>query len=289
MVYRLLAVNIDGTLLQSNGRINKLTKESLEYVYQKGVRIALVTSRHYHSARKIAKAIKADTMLVANQGAFIGSTHKNPIYIKRISEDLTLEIAQLLEKTHCQIQLFHEKFMLGNRVNLPDNLLGRAVMYMSEQSIYSQQYVDVLSDELAAQPVSPQKIDVLFDNREEKEEIVHLVQSIYPEVNVWDLSGSKLSIVAKGVSKWNGLLRLAEYLDITRNEIVAIGDGIDDLEMVQEAGLGVAMGNAPDSVKKAAKWVTRTNDDQGVPYMLKEFFRKQHQIGFLEKMNILKQ
>ena len=54
MVYRLLAVNIDGTLLQSNGRLSKATKEAIGYVHQKGVRVALVTSRNYHSAKKVA-------------------------------------------------------------------------------------------------------------------------------------------------------------------------------------------------------------------------------------------
>ncbi len=55
MVYRLLAVNIDGTLLQSNGRLNKSTKEAIDYVHQKGVHVALVTSRNYHSAKKWPK------------------------------------------------------------------------------------------------------------------------------------------------------------------------------------------------------------------------------------------
>ncbi|MDQ0217627.1 HAD family hydrolase [Peribacillus cavernae] len=288
MVYRLLAVNIDGTLLQSNGRLNKSTKEAIEYVHHKGVHVTLVTSRNFHSAKKAAKALKINPMLVALQGAFVGSTVEKPLFVRRISEKLTLEIVQLLEKANCQIQLVTEKYMLGNRVNVPENLLGKAVMYMNEQNVYSQNYVDLLSEELAKQPIAPPKIDVIFNNHSDREDIFKLITGMYPEVQTILQPGNNLSIVSRGVSKWNGVLHLADHLKMKRSEIVAIGDGLDDIEMIKECGLGVAMGNAPFEVKKAAKWITRTNDDHGVAYMLKEFFRKQHPIEFLEKMNILK-
>lgn len=288
MVYRMLAVNIDGTLLQSNGRLNKLTRDAIEYVNQKDVHIALVTSRNFYSAKKVAKALKINPTLVAHQGAFVGTTVQKPLYVSRISEKLTLEIVQLLEKANCQIQLSHEKFILGNRVNLPENLLGRAVMYINEQNIFSQHYVDLLSEELSEKPAAPPKIDVIFNNEREREEIYKLIKDMFPEVHPLKRQENNLSIVAKGVSKWNGLLTLSNHLKIKPIEIVAIGDSLDDMEMITQSGLGVAMGNAPFEVKKAAKWVTRTNDEQGVAYMLKEFFRKQHPIAFLEKMNILK-
>ncbi|RFU64373.1 Cof-type HAD-IIB family hydrolase [Bacillus sp. V59.32b] len=288
MVYRLLAININGTLLQSNGRLHKSTKEAIEYVHQKGVHVALITSKSFYSAKKVAKALKIKPMIVAHQGAFVGSTVEEPIFVKRISEKLTMEIVQLLEQINCQIQLTHEKYILGNRVNLPENLIGKAVMYMNEQNIYSQHYVDLLSEELLKQPTAPPKIDVIFNNRKDREDMFKLIIDMFPEVYALRNPENGLSIVTKGVSKWNGVLHLADHLKLKNSEIVAIGDGLDDMEMIKECGLGVAMGNAPFEVKKAAQWVTRTNDDSGVTYMLKEFFRKQHPIEFLEKMNILK-
>ncbi|RFU62095.1 Cof-type HAD-IIB family hydrolase [Peribacillus glennii] len=288
MVYRMLAVNIDGTLLQSNGRLNKLTKDAIEYVHQKDVHVALVTSRNFYSAKKVAKALKINPTLVAHQGAFVGTSIQKPLYVSRISEKLTLEIVQMLEKVECQIQLSHEKFILGNRVNLPENLLGRAVLFMNEQNIFSQHYVDSLSGELTEKPAAPPKIDVMFNNEKDKEDLYKLIADMFPEVYPISRTGNHLTIVAKGESKWNGLLYLANHLKIKPAEIVAIGDSLDDIEMIRESGLGVAMGNAPFELKKAAKWVTRSNDEQGVAYMLKEFFRRQHPIAFLEKMNILK-
>lgn len=288
MVYRLLAVNIDGTLLQSNGRLNKATREAIEYVHQKGVRVALVTNRSYFSTKKVAKAIKINPMIVAHQGAFVAETIEKPLLVKRISEELTLEVVQLLEKTSCQIQLLHEKAAIANRKNLPENLLSKAVMTLNDPHIYSQTYVDDLSEELKERPFAPTKIDIIFSKKKSQVEMFHLIQKLYPEIAVIRQSEDRLMLLPKGVSKWNGLVYLANYLGIKRSEMVTIGDGLDDIDMIAGAGLGVAMGNAPSEVKAAAKWVTRSNDENGVGYVLKEFFRKQQPIEFLQKMNLLK-
>ncbi|PAL14535.1 Cof-type HAD-IIB family hydrolase [Peribacillus simplex] len=288
MVYRLLAVNIDGTLLQSNGRLNKSTKEAIDYVHQKGVHVALVTSRNYHSAKKVAKALKINPMIVAQQGAFVGASMEKPIMVKRISEELTAELVQMLEKTTCQILLIHEKYSLGNRVNLPENLLGKSVMYLNDQNIYAQNYVDDISEELVDQPMAPTKMDIIFPEKSDRNDMLKLIKKMFPEVDVLLHPGHNLTIVPKGVSKWSGVLYLADHLEVKRTEIVSIGDGLDDMEMIAGSGLGVAMGNADEEVRKVAKWVTRSNDQDGVAYMLREFFRKQHPIEFLQKMNMLK-
>lgn len=95
-------------------------------------------------------------------------------------------------------------------------------------------------------------------------------------------------IVHKGVSKEAGLTMLAADLGLKMEDVVAIGHEIDDLPMIELAGLGVAMGNAPQEVKQKADWVTRSNDEQGVAYMIKEYFRMRQSKGFLKKFHIKK-
>lgn len=77
-------------------------------------------------------------------------------------------------------------------------------------------------------------------------------------------------------------------MNIRREEVVVIGSGLDDLPLVEWAGLGVAMGNAHPAVKNVSDWVTRSNNENGVSYMVKEHFRKQQPIDFLKKMKLLK-
>jgi hydroxymethylpyrimidine pyrophosphatase-like HAD family hydrolase len=79
---------------------------------------------------------------------------------------------------------------------------------------------------------------------------------------------------------------VAAELGLSMEEVVAIGHQEDDLPMIELAGLGVAMGNSSNELKRKADWVTRSNDEQGVAYMIKEYFRMQHRKGFLDKFHM---
>ena len=84
MIYRMLAVNIDGTLLQTNGRMNKLTKEAIDYVQHKGIYVTLVTSRSFLSAKKVAKALNINSILITHSGAYLAKEIGKPIHAARI-------------------------------------------------------------------------------------------------------------------------------------------------------------------------------------------------------------
>lgn len=288
MIYRLLALNIDGTLLQSNGRLHKSTKEAIEYVQEKGIYVTLVTSRSFPSAKKAAKALKLNSLLVTHRGAYIAASQEKPIFVKRIQEDETFEIVRLLEGFTCQIRLVHEKYSLANKTKLNSNMLAKTVFTTGDPIFYSQQFVDSLSDTILDEPVTPPKIEVYFEDKEDLQDAQAAIKGMFESIDTIKLSDLRMDIVPAGVSKLNGLLYLGEHLGISRNQMVVIGDSIDDLEMIEAAGLGVAMGNAPAEVKKAADWLTRPNNQNGVSYMVKEHFRKQHPIEFLRKMNLLK-
>lgn len=285
--YRLLALNIDGTLLRSNGRLQPSTKEAIEFVKEKEVYVTLVTNRHFQSAKKLAKALKLDSLLVTHGGAFISDNLDEPFYEKRLSEELTFNLVQVLENFKCNIRLTHERFSIGNRKKIASNLLSKSILNTSDSMFYPVQFVDSLGDSLRDEPVSATKIDVHFKHVEEKEEAEQLIREAFDEIDIRSHSSTKsLEIVRKGISKENGLRALANHLGIPLYETVAIGDAEDDIGMISSAGLGVAMWNAPFEVKRAADWVTRSNNHQGVDYMVKEHFRKQQSQEFLRKIKI---
>lgn len=288
MIYRLLALNIDGTLLQSNGKLHKSTKEAIEYVEQKGIIVTLVTSRSFPSAKKVARALKIKTPLVTHQGAFVSSSIDKPVFAKRISEDITFEIVRFLEVLPCQIRLVHEQFSLANKTKLHNNLLVRTVYTSSDPVLYNQQFVSSLSDHLQGQPVSPPKMEVYFEKKKDLLDTKIAFEKMFTEIELIELDPLRLDIVPAGCSKLTGLAYLGSQLGIRLQEMVVIGDGIDDIPLIEAAGLGVAMGNAEYSVKKAADWITRSENENGVAYMVKEHFRKQQPIEFLRKMKIIK-
>lgn len=290
MIYRMLAINIDGTLLQSNGKLHKSTREAVEHVLQKDVYVTLVTARSFSSAVKVAKALKLDSAkLVTQQGSFITDKIEKPIYVKRIHERLTYEVVSLLEEFPCQIRLVREDFAIANKFKLHQNILAKFV-YTSGESVYdSQQFVDSLSNTLIDKPVDASKIEVYFQNPTVAMEASKVLENTFSDLSLIKINDIRLDILPEGVSKLNGLLKLCEHLGFARKEMVVIGDRIDDIPMIQAAGLGVAMGNASNEVKQAADWITRSNDQHGVAFMVKEHFRKQQAIKFLQKIKVNKQ
>ncbi|MDQ0224285.1 haloacid dehalogenase [Bacillus sp. 7586-K] len=281
--YQLLALNIDGTLLRSNGRLQPSTKEAIEYVKNKGIYITLVTNRHFQSAKKLAKALKLDSLLVSHGGAFISDNLDNPFYEKRISEEMTFNLVQVLENFKCNIRIVQERFSIGNKTKVASNLLSKSILNTSDSMFYPVQFVDSLGDALRDEPVTALKIDVHFTTDEEKEDASQIISEAFEGIDV-HVKSKKIEIVKRGVSKENGLRVLTNHLKIPMDKTVAIGDGEDDIEMIISAGLGVAMWNAPFEVKRVADWVTRSNNEQGVAYMIKEHFRKQQREEFLRKI-----
>ncbi|MCR2821086.1 Cof-type HAD-IIB family hydrolase [Lederbergia panacisoli] len=288
MVYKMLVLNIDGTLLQDNGRINKMTREAIDFAQSKDIKVILATSKNFPAAKRVAKTLKVDNHIVSHQGGYIAKELNKPVYVNRIHEKITSEITTFLESFSCQIKLVHEQFSLGNKVKLPENILAKVVFQRTSRFSYSEQYVDHLSEKLQEEPVSPPKIEAIFENKGNLSDAKKAIEEMYDEVICIEVGDKRLDIVAAGVSKLNGVKYLCEQYGIKRDEVVAIGAGIDDLPLVQWAGLGVAMGNAPAIVRSEANWNTRTNNDNGVAYMVKEHFRKQYKLEFLKKINVLK-
>ncbi len=273
MVYRLLVLDVDGTILRSNHRLDKSVKEAIEYVKQKGVYVTLATRRHFSSAKKIAKALKMDSILIAHNGAFAAKDIDNPWLVERISEQEVDGITKLLENNECHVRIKHERFSLANRVKQNQEIIAR--MTIGDPIFYPINFTDELNEYVNEKPVSPLQIEAFARDRLEAQVLQKAVGVRFPNVDVNLYDEKRLEIVRRTVSKGRALLKLAEHFGVSQEEIVAVGDSEADIDMIRLAGLGVAMGNAPSEVKQHADWITRSNDQNGVAYMMKEVFRKQ--------------
>ncbi len=288
MIYRMLALNIDGSIVNENGKIAKETKEAVEYVQDKGVPVTLVTSRSFVSAKRVAKSLKIEAPLVTHGGAYIAAELEKPMYVKKISEDITYEISQFLERFSCQIHLAHEKFSIIGKANSQAKNMAKLSWQKESRMVFSKQFVNQVSDYLLDKPLSVPKISAIVEHSEDLWDIIGALKGMYEEVDAIPTSNNKIDIVPKGVSKLRGLMYLSERLGVKKEQIVMVGSGIDDMDAMRCCGLGVSMGGAPKEVRAAADWITRSQIEQGIPYFIMELFRKQHPIEFLKKMNILK-
>ncbi|MGC4378028.1 Cof-type HAD-IIB family hydrolase [Fictibacillus sp. Mic-4] len=282
MVYKLLALDIDGTLLRSNFRLDRETKDAIEYVKKKGVYVTLAAGRNFPSTKKVAKALKLNSYLISHNGGFIASDIDKPLYESRISEQDTYEIVQLLENYECHIRLVHERYSVGNQVKQKNQLVAKLTLGTGDPLFYPVTFTEDLGDHVLKHSVAPPKIDVQFlDEKERKSAYQHL-KTQFPEFEITSSAYCNFEITPPKVTKASGLILLGSKLGIAPQEMVAVGDSYSDKEMIELAGLGVAMGNSPEEVKRSAKWITRTNDQLGVSYMIKEVFRKQLRVSMFQ-------
>lgn len=144
MIYRLLALNIDGTLLYNNGKIAKGIRETIDFVKRKDVYVTLFTNRNFQSAHKIAKALKLDSILVTHGGAFVSASLDKPFAQRRLSEEKTFNIVQVLEHFDCNVRISHERYSIGNRERNTPNLIARTVLSSADPLFYPVQFVDSL-------------------------------------------------------------------------------------------------------------------------------------------------
>lgn len=283
MFYRLLAINIDGTLLTSSRRLTREVKEAIDFVKSRDVYVTLYTSRNFSSAQKVAKALNLDIPIITHSGAIVAHEIEKPFYASYISEDDTYDIVKALEYYDCNIRLSTEQFAIGNRKRLQSNLIAKAVFSTSDPIFYPVQFVEKLSETLKEQLVKTPKIELHFIDEDEKEDAMMMLKQEFNHlVSVGSEEEYKVEVLPKGVSRLNSLSRLASHYKIKLEEIVAVGDSKWDKEVISNVGLGVAMGNAPFEVKQASKWVTRTNNQNGLSYMIIEHFRKQFPFAFLK-------
>ncbi|EIT85870.1 Cof-like hydrolase [Fictibacillus macauensis ZFHKF-1] len=275
MVYRMLVLDIDGTLLRSNFRLDKETREAIDYVKKKGVYVTLATGRNFPSTKKVAKALKLDGYLISQNGGYVASSVDHPFFESHLSREDTYRMVNILENYNCHIRLVHERYSIGNQVQQKNQLVAKMTLGAGDPLFYPVTFTESLSSHVLEKEITPSKIDVQFFDEKEKESAEKHLKAHYGGFEFTSSTKCNFEINAPNVTKANALRMLGLKLDITPEEMVTVGDSHNDLEMIEMAGLGVAMGNAPEQVRCAANWVTRTNDQLGVSYMIKEVFRKQ--------------
>src|SRR5690606_17316716 len=150
------------------------------------------------------------TTLFRSQGGYIAKELNKPVYVNRIHEKLTKELTTFLESFSCQIKLVHEQFSMGNKVKLPDNILAKVVFQRANRFSYSEQYVDHLSEKLLENPVSPPKIEAVFETSADLADAKKAIKEMYDEVVCIETENRSLDIVAAGVSKLNGVKYLCD-------------------------------------------------------------------------------
>ncbi len=262
-MYKLIALDMDGTLLNSQGVVTAKTRKALRMAVEKGVRVTISTGRSYHGAAKTAKELGLTCpILVYNGSMLVDPVTEEILYSKEmLPADAFLAMAEGISRgvTLCV-------WSKGKLYGYPLN--ERTEDYRRYAGNIVPLPIENIKD-LAYQGVTK----VLWYGTKEE------IPSFWAEMQAKPFGCTRicpsqpmfLEFFHGEVSKAAAMEKLGELLGIRREDMVAGGAGANDVEMLTYAGLGVAMGNASDLVKEKADTVTFTNDQDGVAEVIKNW------------------
>ncbi|KEI03302.1 Cof-type HAD-IIB family hydrolase [Clostridium botulinum] len=271
MTYKLICLDMDGTLLNTNKKISDRSKRAIKKAHEQGVKIAISTGRIFTSAKYYAHMLEISAPIIASNGAYIREKDKNEIIYKSIlSKDQCRDIINITKKydfnfylNTCDTIISSKPYPKGYTYLEMSNDLPEDMKIKLEVNTDLEEEAVKRNGEIIKAICISNDSEMLEKARQEVLSLksLELVSSL----------GDNFEIMNKGVSKGRGVQELAKFYGLTREEVICMGDGENDLSMIEYAGLGIAMGNAPEFIKEKANYITDTNDDDGVAKAIEKF------------------
>ncbi len=272
MKYKLIAIDMDGTLLASGNKISNRTIETIHKAKLAGVKPILATGRLYPSAKAYADKLGFKNPIISGNGAALHDENGKLIYESYINNDTLRTLIEVLDKSDLYYHLYSTESIYTNINKLDLELL---TSYYGNDSgkldIPALDYSDFESLEklLKERDENINKIMAIGEDYELKELEKNL--SKIDSIEVTSSWYNNLEIMNLGVSKGSTLNYLSKKMGIDSEQIIAIGDNENDLPMLKLAGLAIAMGNAVDFIKDKVDYITDINDKDGVAKAIEKF------------------
>ncbi len=262
MKYRFMAVDIDGTLLNSGGKLTEATREAVLTASGKGLIFTLSTGRPVQGVQSLINALQLDSPVITYNGAMvITGKSREIIYEQKLSAEDAKNVIELGNQRGCMVAVWAENRLYVNELNEP------AFQYSTIAGITPEKITDI--DALVREGVTK----VLWNDEPSVVERYQdeIGQYLSGNVNYHTSRPMFLEFVDKKASKALAMEKIGEHFGIPKEEMIAVGDGFNDLSMIEYAGLGVAMGNAKEAIRQRAKYVTLSNDEDGVAHVIRKF------------------
>ena len=267
MTIKLVALDLDDTLLDPNLRISENCVRAIQEVREQGVRITISTGRMFPSALPYALQLGIDVPLITYQGAWVkNSLSKEVLYFRPVPQGPAREVVHFFQNSgvHCH-SYFCDRLVM-------ESLTEEGKFYSRLAGVEA-----TVVDDLIGSLETNAALKIMAITNDEKK-LLYLEQKLKSKYgDKLHITRSKpyfLEVMHPEADKARALEVIARHYGIDRQDVMAIGDSYNDLEMIQWAGVGVAMGNAVQPVKDAADFVTTSNEEEGVAEALRRFILK---------------
>ena len=288
-MYKFVAIDLDGTMLNSYGVVTENTKKVIKQDIEKGNEIIIASGRPIDSIKTIAKEIGSEKYFIAGNGALIYDIKNDEIiYEKYMSKSKVLEIIKLCEENSISYNLYTETTIIAKA-------LKYNVLYYHKENLKKEENkrtnITIVDDiyKYVSNLENPKflKITVCDDNKFVFQSIIRKLRKI-SNIEVLDVLHMSRKMIKQGtedipieyyyteislkdVDKWNAIEFLMNKMNLKKEEIIAIGDNMNDKIMIENAGLGVAMKGSTPNIVDIADYVTDGNNDEGVAKVLEKF------------------
>lgn len=280
-MYKLATIDLDGTMLNQYGVVTQNTKDAIKRAQERGIEVIIASGRPIDSIKTIAKEIKSEKYFISGNGAIIYDISKNEIiYENTLKKQKTLDIIKICEENSIYYNIYTEKEIIAK------SLQCNALYYYKENTNKEEEdktHINIVKDVyeyILKRDEKILKIAICDSHQTIFKSIMKKLREI-DEIEVLEVEHMSRKMIrqgteevpieyfyteisAKNVDKWNAIEVLAEKMQIKPEEIIAIGDNMNDKKMIENVGMGVAMGQSAPIIKESAKYVTNTNTEDGV-------------------------
>jgi len=272
--YKMIAIDLDGTLLGPDGRVSPRSKAAVHSALKAGLLVCFATGRNYTESQTVLDAVEHyDTAVFVGGAMVIDTKHRRTLHRMGMQPQLAREVCAQFES------MGHAALALQDTEAAGVDYLASAEMELNEATRQWMQVTAAAVQRVKNLPEHPHPHTIRVGIVAEAAEVARvrnvLIERFAERVLCQGLyvpaySVEVLEVFDPAVNKWEGIQHVARHHGITADQIVAIGDDVNDVPMVAQAGLGVAMGNAKAEVIAAAKRVIKPNHEEGLAEFLEE-------------------
>lgn len=266
--YKLVCIDLDGTLLSDDKKVSMENIKTIQEAIDNGIKICIATGRVYKFVDHIKDIISNEIEVIASNGALIVKNKEiifNPLTYKDV-----LKIKNLAKNYDLEVYLNTEDTIISEK-NIPEDYTYKVTNKIFENK-NKVNFLENYSFEKLAEDNKYKILKVVLMNNKNVNE-VRKIRDVLENTEQFEVCGSEpqfCEVNSKGISKGRAIEELAKELEISMDEVICIGDGGNDIEMLKIAGISVAMKNGLKEVKELSDYITETNNKSGVAKAIKK-------------------
>ncbi len=270
-MFKLIISDMDGTLLNDQKQVSEYTKKAIHKLESHGAKFTLATGRIYPAAKSYAQELGIVTPLICCNGAVIVDPVTDEVlYGRPLSKEVGLKVIEICEAYGVYYHLYDKNTIYSNRMEKSIAYYAEFTKSLPESCQIRTEIIESASEVFDKTEIY--KIGAYYDNSERAMDMRKALEKI-PGTSGFKSLETMFDVLMKDTNKGTALKHLCSLLGVEINEVVAFGDNENDLEMLQTAGYGIAMGNAEDFVKEVADHVADTNEADGVRQAIESLFK----------------